>query len=117
MTSVLSPHNVQTTLNYYAPADNQAPYNYTFTPPEGTPRTNIKDDPQSVVVRDVRGSEATVGLDKTGFQFVKHVSEEKAFTDEDAIQTRYYQEVEELLKKETGARKVVIFDHTIRQVP
>ena len=43
-------------------------------------------------------------------------SAEKDFTDEERIQSVYYKEVEELLKKEVGAKRVFIFDHTIRSV-
>jgi hypothetical protein len=113
--AVLAPHNVHTTLNYFKVEGNEAPYNYVESPPEGTPRTNIKEDTWPAVIHDVRGREDTVGLDKTGFKFVRHVSSEKEFVDEEAIKTRYYQEVEELLKKETGAKRVLIFDHTIRR--
>lgn len=111
--AVLTPHDVQTTLNYYKPAD-EPPFNYVEDVPEGKPRTNIQEDPRTVVIHDVRGKEDTVSLDKTGFQFVKHESAEKEFVDEEAIKTVYYKEVEELLKKETGAKRVFIFDHTIR---
>jgi len=113
--AVLSPRNVHTTLNYFTVDGNEAPYNYVESPPEGTPRTNIKEDTRPAVIHDVRGQENTVGLDKTGFKFVRHVSDEKEFLDEEVIKTRYYQEVEELLKKETGAKRVFIFDHTIRR--
>ena len=116
-TAVLStPHDIQTTLNYYSPIGDEAPYNYVYEPPEGIPRSNVGTDPHPAVINDVRGKEDTVGLDKTGFQFVKHVSEEKDFLDEELIKTRYYKEVEELLKKEAGAKRVFIFDHTIRYV-
>jgi len=65
----------------------------------------------------VRGKEDTVSLETTGFEFVQHVSEEKLFVDEEAIRTKYYKEVEELLKKHTGAKRILIFDHTIRRPP
>lgn len=117
-TAVLpAPHNVDTTLNYFAPTGDEAPYNYVYEPPEGVPRSNVGTDPHSVTINDARGKEDSVGLDKTGFQFVKHTSEEKDFLDEELIKTRYYKEVEELLKRETGAKRVFIFDHTIRYVP
>jgi hypothetical protein len=113
--AVLAPHDVHTTLNYFSTEGNEEPYNYVESPPEGTLQTNIKEDVRPVLVHDIRGQENKVGLDKTGFQFVSHVSEEKEFSDEEAIKTKYYKEVEELLKKETGAKRVFIFDHTIRR--
>ncbi|PCH36584.1 hypothetical protein WOLCODRAFT_140509 [Wolfiporia cocos MD-104 SS10] len=113
--ATLAPHDVPTTMNYYAPAGDQAPYQYVYEPPEGTPRTNIGTDPHPVVVHDARGREQEFSLDKTGFQFVKHVSQEKEFDDEERIKTVYYKEVEELLKNTVGAKRVYIFDHTIRR--
>lgn len=113
--AVLSPRDVHTSLNYLSSDTIGIPYNYVELPPQGVPRTNIVEDSRPVVIHNARGKEETVGLDKTGFQFVKHVSEEKEFVNEEAIKTRYYKEVEELLKKETGAKRIFIFDHTIRR--
>src|SRR5205807_8668257 len=36
------------------------------------------------------------------------------FYDEQELKTTYYREIEELIKRETGAAKVVVFDHTVR---
>ncbi|KAH8109318.1 methyltransferase [Phellopilus nigrolimitatus] len=112
---VLTPHDVSTSLNYYAPVGDEAPFSYTRDPPAGKPKTNIGTDAHPAVIHDARGKEDTVGLDKTGFQFVKHESVEKDFLDEERIKTVYYKEVEELLKRETGAKRIFIFDHTIRR--
>ena len=79
-------------------------------------RLNVLTEAIDTVVHDVRGKEDTVSLETTGFKFVQHVSEEKLFVDEGAIRTKYYKEVEEILKKHTGAKRILIFDHTIRQV-
>lgn len=115
--AVIPPHDVQTTLNYYTPIGNEAPFQYVFDPPEGTDKHNIGNDPRPAVVHDARGRESEFTLDNAGFQFVKHVSTEKEFLDDERIQDVYYKEVEELLKKEVGAKRVFIFDHTIRFVP
>ncbi|KAI0057858.1 methyltransferase [Artomyces pyxidatus] len=115
--AVLSPHDVQTTLNYFSSTlTEEAPYNYTYTPPEGVPQTNVVPKGYASVVHDLRGKEDTVSLDTTGFAFVKHASQEKEFVDEEAIKTAYYKEVEDLLKQQTGAKRIFIFDHTIRRV-
>lgn len=112
--AVLPPRDVPTTLNYYAPIGEEAPFQYVYDPPAGTDRTNIGADPHSVTVHDARGREADFNLDKNGFQFVKRPSEVKEFDDEERIKDVYYKEVEEILKKEAGAKRVFIFDHTIR---
>ena len=116
--AVISPHDVHTSLNYFASTPNgEPPYNFTYSPPpDGLPQSNIITEAIDTVVHDVRGEEDTVSLETTGFEFVRHVSEEKLFVDEGAIKTRYYKEVEEFLKKRIGAKRILIFDHTIRQV-
>ncbi|KIP06712.1 hypothetical protein PHLGIDRAFT_35829 [Phlebiopsis gigantea 11061_1 CR5-6] len=119
--AVLPPHDVPTTLNYYIPADGnaEAPYQYVYDPPAGKPKDNIGLEKHEVVVRDARNKQEEYGLslDTSGFQFVNHVSQEKEFKDDKVIETVYYKEVEELLKKEAGAKRVFIFDHTIRMNP
>ncbi|KAI0795345.1 hypothetical protein BC629DRAFT_319524 [Irpex lacteus] len=113
--AVLSPRDVQTTFNYFAPLDDEPPFQYTYKAPEGKRQGNVGKDAKPAVVHDVRGKEEEygIGLDTSGFQYVKHESVEKDFTDEDRITSVYYKEVEELLKKEVGAKRVFIFDHTI----
>lgn len=113
--SVLTPHDVPATLNYYAPTGDEAPYRYIhLTPPPGKPEHNLGDDPRPVVINDARGREDEFSLDVYGFQFARHVSAEKEFVDEEKIRGEYYKEIEQLLKDVSGAKKVVIFDHTIR---
>ncbi|EKM50109.1 uncharacterized protein PHACADRAFT_264655 [Phanerochaete carnosa HHB-10118-sp] len=119
--AVLAPHDVPTSLNYYTPdpTSDETPYQYVYDPPAGKKSNNIGAEPHDVVIRDARGKEKEYGLslDTSGFQFVDHVSQEKEFDDEERIQTAYYKEVEELLKKEVGAKRVFVFDHTIRRKP
>lgn len=112
---VLVPRDVQTTLNYHAPLDTQPPYNYVDQPPAGVPRTNVGQDTRPMVIHDARGKGDALGLDVSGFQFVHYPSVEKDFVDEDKIKTVYYSEVEDILKKYAGAKRVFIFDHTIRR--
>ena len=113
-----APHDVATTLNYYAPLGDPAvpAYRYIWGAPAGTPEHNLGDDPRPVVVRDARGREAEFALDVQGFQFVRHASAEAEFVDEERITGAYYEEAAELLKQVTGAKRVFVFDHTIRSV-
>ncbi|THH06876.1 hypothetical protein EW145_g3774 [Phellinidium pouzarii] len=112
---LLTPHDVPTILNYYTPVGEETPFQYVQEPPEGTPKHNLGNEPHPVVVHDIRGKEDTIGLDKTGFQFVQSPSAESDFLDDERIRNVYYKEVEDLLKREVGAKRVVIFDHTIRR--
>ena len=112
-------HDVTTTLNYFkhlpGTSFEEEAYRYIYmTPPPGKLEHNLGDDPQPVVVHDARGREHEFALDTHGFQFVRHVSVEREFVDEERIKDVYYKEAEQLLKEVTGAKRALIFDHTIR---
>jgi hypothetical protein len=105
--------NVQAELNFFAPAENgEKPHQYMYE--RDGPGRNFGDDSRVVTIHDIRGHEDEYTLDKNGFQIYSHTAKEKEYRDEDKITEGYYREVEDLLKKVTGAHKVVIFDHTIR---
>lgn len=106
----------ETRLNFFyeEPPEGEKAYVYYFGRPGGGRPRNFELRGEQVVVHDARGKEELFSLDKSGFKYLNHVSEEKGFLDEDLITSRYYKEVEELLKKETGASRVVVFDHAVR---
>jgi hypothetical protein len=67
-------------------------------------------------VTSIRGREDEFSTENAGFAVYKEPASEKAFTDEAAIRSGYYGEVESVLRKHLpGIKKVVIFDHTIRR--
>ncbi|HEX3861984.1 MAG TPA: CmcJ/NvfI family oxidoreductase [Stellaceae bacterium] len=53
-------------------------------------------------------------FEREGFRFVDHHSRVRSFFDEDEIRRVYYPECEALIKQESGAKRVVVFDHTLR---
>ncbi len=53
-------------------------------------------------------------IDKNGFVFVHHPTKVVDFYDDDAVRRVYYPEMEALIKREAGAKRVVVFDHTLR---
>ena len=69
---------------------------------------------QEVAVRDGRSLRDTFNLDTHGFAFVDHFTKMKDFTDEAERKRVYDVEVQELIKKHSGASEVLVFDHTIR---
>lgn len=100
-------------LNFYdPPKTDEKPHRYMYA---HEPQRNFGEAPHVVPINDIRGHESEYTLDKNGFQVVKYRTAEKDFKDEEQIKSGYYKEVEELLKKVTGAHKVLIFDHTIRR--
>lgn len=53
-------------------------------------------------------------FEREGFRFVPHHTKVASFFDEDEIRRVYYPECVELIKQESGAKRVVVFDHTLR---
>ena len=93
------------------------PVNYTFDPPAGVPRNSGVVDGRLVRIRNARRAAARFGLDISGFELVPHRSsliEWQAFRDTERVKSTDYPEVVAALKQHTGAEKVVIFDHTLR---
>lgn len=91
--------------------------NAEYEPPLGKPKTNIKMKEHPVTIYDARATSMEKGanLDDHGFQFVPHVSKEKEFLDHSVIENEYYPEIVELVKKTIpDAKKVHIFNHTVR---
>lgn len=110
---------VETILNYCVHLDSNPAFKYVYDPPEGIEKSNIEMKPYPAFINDARGTQFEEGasLDDNGFKFVKHVSDEKTFYDEERVAGLYYKEIEELLLKTMpGAKRVFIWDHTIRRL-
>jgi hypothetical protein len=92
------------------------PVNYTFEPPPGVPRNSGEIDARSVTIRDARKINGLT-LDLNGFEMISHrstLSDWQSFQDPERVKAIDYPEVVTALKTHTGADKVVIFDHTLR---
>jgi hypothetical protein len=68
----------------------------------------------TVTIRDGRPLIDRFSLDREGFRFVRHDTRVKDFFDEAELRAVYYPEMVELVKRETGCARVVVFDHTLR---
>jgi hypothetical protein len=88
----------------------------TYNPPAGTGLPRREGNYRDFVVRihDARPLVRDLSLDRQAFVLVTHDTEVRDFLDEEEVRTRYHAEVEVLIKRETGAAKVVVFDHTVR---
>ncbi|HEY8441436.1 MAG TPA: CmcJ/NvfI family oxidoreductase [Xanthobacteraceae bacterium] len=67
-----------------------------------------------VSIRNGRPLRDTFKLDTHGFVFVDHPTSVNDFTNSDERKRVYDAEVQELIKRSSGASSVVVFDHTIR---
>lgn len=94
--SNISPHDIDTVLNYFKPNEDGSPPHPTYV---GRPETYERPfATHPVRIQDLNGREDQFTLDKNGFQIYKHTSIEKAFENEQQIKDSYYKETEQLLK-------------------
>ncbi len=104
---------VNARLNYLAEATPK-PVNYAYDPPAGVPRRSGKYVAQSVDIHNGRELLSKFSLDTNGFVLTQHETAVGDFYDPDEVKSVYYPEVERLIKRVTGAERVVIFDHIVR---
>ena len=104
---------IETTLNYI---ENDGSKIFTITAgPGGTDvRSGGTPDPRRVTIRNGRPLAKEFALERDGFRFVRHDTKVADFFDEEQIKRVYYPEMEALVKAESGAERVVVFDHTLR---
>ena len=77
-------------------------------------RSGGKSDARQVTIRNGRHHARDFTLDRNGFRFVRHDTTVSDFFDEAEVRRVYYAEMEALVKAESGASRVVVFDHTLR---
>jgi hypothetical protein len=106
---------VEAELNYLVPTG-ERPATYTYEPPAGVPLRSGVYRGVHLPIANARVAPPPGGatLDSSGFELRRQASALKDFSDQAAIASVYYSEAEQLLKNATGADKVVIFDHTLR---
>lgn len=69
---------------------------------------------KEVTIRDGRPLKDNFKLDTHGFAFVDHRTKVTDFTVEAQRKDIYDREIQELIRKHSGASEVVVFDHTLR---
>lgn len=67
-----------------------------------------------MTIRNGRRAARQPSLDAEGFAFARHDSAVRDFYDDAELRRVYYPELVELTKALTGARNVIVFDHTVR---
>ncbi len=108
-----APDTIEATLNYIV--DDGTPVFTIVAAPGGSDaRSGGKPDPRRVRIHNGRPHAGEFKLDRNGFRFVRHDTKVTDFYDEEEIKRIYYPEMEALIKAESGARRVVVFDHTLR---
>jgi hypothetical protein len=109
----LDVQSIEAVVNYHLDTGIQP---WTFTGGYGSTerRSNSKYDPHKVTITNGRPLINEFQLETHGFRFLRHDTKMKDFYYEKEIERVYYPEMEELVKKESGAKRVIVFDHTVR---
>jgi hypothetical protein len=108
-----APDTVEATLNYIV--DNgEKLFTETGGPGSTDVRTGGMLDARKVAMHNGRPLAGEFALDRHGFRFVRHDTGVADFFDESEVRRLYYPEMEALVKAESGAKRVVVFDHTLR---
>jgi len=101
------------TLNYTSSNDGE-PVWYNHNPVPGIVERTPQPEPHAVRIENARSRSNEFTIDNVGFQLTQYESRVKNFYDEDEVRAVYFPETENLVKKLTGASRVLIFDHNLR---
>jgi len=108
-----APDRIEATLNYLLDTG-ETPWTWSGGPGSTEVKSGGERDPHQVTLHNGRPHVGEFGLDATGFRFIRHDTKVASFFDEAEIKRVYYPEMEALIKAETGAARVIVFDHTLR---
>jgi len=107
------PESVRSTFNYTRDTG-VMPEVYFYEPPPGTPIRDPGDDPHEMPVLNGWDRVNEFSLDRDGFALCEFRSSFDQWDDDQAIKAQFYEDVIAFLKREVGAKRVIVFDHTIR---
>ena len=109
--------DIRAIINYrHAQGASARTVNYTYEPAPGAPCDRSEIDARTVTLHNARRCFA-LDLDRSGFELLRHDStlgNRHAFSDAALVRAIDYPEVAHALKVRTGASKVLIFDHILR---
>jgi hypothetical protein len=100
------------TLNYLA-AMPEKPVYYYSEPPPGQRWRNTRGDRRPVEIEDARELRPPAHLDREGFALTRRRSRAGDLYDP-AQRELYFREVETWVREESGAARVLVFDHNLR---
>jgi hypothetical protein len=110
----MSSTTVRATLKYSV--DNGIPPDYYFYDPGPEVKLNPPGtDSHEVDIHDGWPQLNSFSADKQGFELHEFDPSFKDFDHDDLIKQVFYQQVIDFVKLHTGAKRVVVFDHTIRK--
>lgn len=110
---MFEPTEVSAELNYSIDTGVK-PLNESYGPGNVHSRNVGEMEARRVTIRNGRPLAGQFALERNGFVLVEHETQVRDFSDRAKFAGPYYREVEELVQRLSGARRVVAFDHTVR---
>ena len=105
---------VRATLNYSV--DNGTPPDYYFYEPDEPVKLNPPGtDPREVEIHDGWPEVDRISLDREGFALRPFPARFDLFDDDAEVRRSFYPQIIDFVKLHTGAKRVQVFDHTIRK--
>jgi hypothetical protein len=108
-----APETIEANLIYLATASEKL-VTYVAAPGGRDERIGGGNETHRVTLHNGRPLADRFAFEREGFRFVPHHTDVASFFDEDEIRRVYYPECEALVKEVSGAKRVVVFDHTLR---
>lgn len=97
-------------------ADNGRPIDYYFYEPDPALEINPPGtDVHEMEIRNAWPLAGSLSVEREGFEIEDFPSGFDGFDDDQAIKRAFYPEVIDFVRRNSGARRVVVFDHTIRK--
>ena len=112
--SLAPPKSVEAPLNYLKEVPAEKPAFYIHVPVPENPRRGPQLGPRTKRIQDARPRRDELSLDVEGVALVDAPTTFDDFYDPDQVRTSYFPEVESLVRQNTGAVRVVAFDHNLR---
>lgn len=104
---------IEAPMNYVVDSG-EKPVSYMYEPPPGVPSQSGKIVKTTIGIINGRPVADQLTLDEQGFMLTHHETAVHNFYDDDEVRRVYYPEVERLVKEKTGAVRVIVFDHNVR---
>ena len=106
--------SVRATINYTKDVSPRLTELYFYEDPKAANIHEPGDDPHEMAFHSGWSRAKEFHEDINGFAVKDFKSSYNNWTDNDTVREKFYPDVVEFLKKETGAKRVLVFDHTIR---
>ena len=108
-----APETIEANLIYLAGGAEKL-VTYVAAPGGLDERSGGGSETRPVVIHNGRPFAERFDIEREGFRFVGYDTRVVDFFDEAEVRRVYYPECEALIKRESGAERVVVFDHTLR---